>query len=65
MIFQDDDLIFYYDPQSDAQTKIEDYNKLTESHRIQNTLGVLTSVSALIYQIHPNGKTQFKNFKTK
>jgi len=63
LIFQDEELIFYYDPLNTISEP--NYKELQELHRIQNLVGVSKSINALIKQIYPSEKTMFRNFKTK
>ena len=61
MIWQQENLIYYNDFTNTAY----DYEELRNTHRIQNCQGLSISLSALIKQIHPDRKTQFKNFRTR
>ena len=63
MIFQDKKLIYYIEPH-EFDKKI-DYSSLESSHRIRNLESTSATMSHFIRILHPNIKTQAKNFKTK
>lgn len=63
MIFQDKRLIYYIDPQQFDKTI--DYSLLQQSHRIQNLYSTADMMSHCVKRLHPNKKTQPKNFKTR
>lgn len=63
MIFQDKSLIYYIDPQQFE--KEVDYYALQHSHRIRNLESTSATMAHFVRILHPNLKTQPKNFKTK
>ena len=63
MIFQDKTLIYYTDPQQFDKQVI--YKDLQNSHRIRNLESTSATMIHFIKILHPNAKTQAKNFKTK
>lgn len=63
LIFQDKALIYYIDPQQFE--KEVNYAELQASHRIRNLESTSATMSHFIRILHPNIKTQAKNFKTK
>jgi hypothetical protein len=63
LIFQDKTLIYYLDPQQFE--KEINYAELQNSHRIRNLESTSATVSHFIRILHPNRKTQVRNFKTR
>jgi len=63
MIFQDKRVLYYIEPHE--FDKEINYLELESSHRIRNLESTSATMSHFSRIIHPNIKTQAKNFKTK